>query len=365
MKIWIEAKTPANQNGGITKWFDQIIRYLVQENPENFTLIYPKNSIFNPYPNLKIKRFEVYLPLFFPRKLSILLYDLIIFRLIARFKKPDLIISPYFDVIMPKRINSVISIHDLCFVEVPKSYTYLRRNYFLSIMKFNSRRVCKILTVSDYSKSRIVSFLNFQLNRIFKLPNFCDKELMSYRPSISELEAFKEKFNKHKKSILYSGGLENRKNIPFLVQAIENLNHEGLDIALIVTGYANSKWRKIIDQNLNDNSFIYYLENLTLPQLKVAYESVDGVVYPSLSEGFGRPCLETMALNVPLTCSNLEVFHEVAGNYPIYFDPTNIESLKEGIRSMLERDRSTFINTKFVSVFSQEDGKNLLNFING
>jgi glycosyltransferase involved in cell wall biosynthesis len=365
MKIWIEAKTPANQNGGITKWFDQIITYLYQENPENITLVYPKNSIYTPFPKLKIKRLEVYLPLFFPRKLSMLLYDLIFFRLIARFKKPDLIISPYFDVIMPKRIKSVISIHDLCFLEVPKSYSFLRRNYFLAIMKFNSKRVYKLLTVSEYSKSKIVSFLNFQPDRIFKLPNFCDQELTSYVPSTSELKEFKEKFNEHRKSILYCGGLENRKNIPFLVQAIEDLNYEALDIALIITGFANSKWRKVIDMNLHDNSFIYYLENLTLPQLKVAYQSVDGVVYPSLSEGFGRPCLEAMALNVPLTCSNLEVFHEVAGNYPIYFDPTNLESFKEGIKSMLERDRSAFIETKLVTTFSQKDGKNLMNFING
>ena len=365
MNIWIEAKTPANQNAGITKWFNQIIEYLNQEFPDQLTLIYPKKSAFVPFPNLKIRRKQISLPIFLPKKLSKILYDLFIFRMYAQLKKPDLILSPYFDVIMPKNFNSIISIHDLCFAEVPECYGFFRRNYFLSVMKFNSRKSAKFLTVSNYSKSKISNYLNISSNSIFIFPNFLDADFLSYAPSSNEIEEFQSNYKNYRHTILYSGGLENRKNIPLLAQTIELLNADGFKIALIITGHTNKYWREIIDKSVCEDSFIDYIGELTAAQLKTAYLSVNGVVYPSLSEGFGRPCLEAMVLAVPLACSNLDVFHEIVGEYPIYFDPQDVDSFKHGITLMLERDLNGFKYDTQISTFSDGNARDLIAFISG
>jgi len=63
------------------------------------------------------------------------------------------------------------------------------------------------------------------------------------------------------------------------------------------------------------------------------------VVYPSLCEGFGRVCLEAMEAGAPLACSDLPVMREVAGDYPSYFDPINVESIVSGISLALARQR--------------------------
>jgi glycosyltransferase involved in cell wall biosynthesis len=42
------------------------------------------------------------------------------------------------------------------------------------------------------------------------------------------------------------------------------------------------------------------------------------VLFPSHAEGFGLPGLEAAALDVPLICNDLAVFHETLGDYPVY-----------------------------------------------
>ena len=80
--------------------------------------------------------------------------------------------------------------------------------------------------------------------------------------------------------------------------------------------------------------------------LKIAYESVDVVVYPSRSEGFGRSCIEAMYTNTPLACSNIEVFKEVAADYPKYFNPLDHLDISEKIKlAMMQKcDGSQVLN---------------------
>jgi len=60
-----------------------------------------------------------------------------------------------------------------------------------------------------------------------------------------------------------------------------------------------------------------------------------GVVFPSFSEGFGIPIVEGAMFDVPVICSNLQVFHEVTKNLALYFDPHNPGELADRINEVL------------------------------
>jgi len=335
MNIWIDSKNASSQNAGIAKWSE----YQLSLNDLGFnsklSLIYPSNSKFEPYSGLKVERKKLFSLNRLPSILSTLLYDLFIFRLFAKFNKPDLIFSPYYDVLMPRGIRSIISIHDLCYVEQPALYSKFRRIYFLWIMKKNARRAKLILTVSLTSKDQISKYLNIPGSRIKIIPNYIDYDFSSYSPKTIEIEKFRSKYSDFEKIILYTGGFENRKNIPMLLTAVKTLNANGSRICLLVTGIETDKWiAAITDADLDENS-ISFLGSLTNPELKVAYKSVDAVVYPSLSEGFGRSCIEAMSCQTPLVCSDIPIFREVAGDYPQYFDPRNLQSLVSAVTDVL------------------------------
>lgn len=55
-------------------------------------------------------------------------------------------------------------------------------------------------------------------------------------------------------------------------------------------------------------------------QLGELYRAARCLIFPSFQEGFGLPCLESQANGCPLVCSDIPVFHEVAGEAAIYVD---------------------------------------------
>ena len=78
-----------------------------------------------------------------------------------------------------------------------------------------------------------------------------------------------------------------------------------------------------------------YVHGNDLPNL---YCGADMLVFPSLFEGFGLPILEAMACGVPVACSNLSSMPEIAGGAAILFDPLDVDSIANGIISILSSE---------------------------
>ena len=74
-------------------------------------------------------------------------------------------------------------------------------------------------------------------------------------------------------------------------------------------------------------------------QLKWAYERAAGLLYTSRCEGFGLPLVEAMSLGCPVVASNVSSIPEVAGEAAIYVDPTDRESIRDGIERCLAQGR--------------------------
>ena len=75
---------------------------------------------------------------------------------------------------------------------------------------------------------------------------------------------------------------------------------------------------------------------MPLDELVALYRSAAAVVYPSLYEGFGIPCVEAMACGAPVAASNVASLPEVCGDAAVYLDPTSVESIADAIRRVLD-----------------------------
>ena len=67
------------------------------------------------------------------------------------------------------------------------------------------------------------------------------------------------------------------------------------------------------------------------------YRSAAALVFPSLYEGFGLPPLEAMACGCPVAVSRVAALPEVCGDAAVYFDPTSVETIAQGIVEVLDR----------------------------
>lgn len=63
-----------------------------------------------------------------------------------------------------------------------------------------------------------------------------------------------------------------------------------------------------------------------------------GLLFPSFAEGFGYPLIEALQMQVPVLCSDLTCFHEIAGEMPIYIDTQNRKGWREQILELSTSD---------------------------
>jgi glycosyltransferase involved in cell wall biosynthesis len=106
------------------------------------------------------------------------------------------------------------------------------------------------------------------------------------------------------------------------------------DITLDVVG---SRWldaEKLLLERLELSKRVRHLGRVTDEELGKIYRSARCLIFSSFQEGFGLPCLEAQANGCPLVCSDIPVFHEVAGDGAIYVDSRRGESMAQAVNEL-------------------------------
>jgi glycosyltransferase involved in cell wall biosynthesis len=65
--------------------------------------------------------------------------------------------------------------------------------------------------------------------------------------------------------------------------------------------------------------------------LVTLYNMARLLVFPSLYEGFGFPCIEAMACGCPVVTSSRGALREVSGGFAVHADPEDVTAIADGI----------------------------------
>ena len=368
IRLLIDCKNLALYGGGIAHWIKPLLAHWFRDNEQHeFICVHPAGQGLKKVNLEGCQQYEISWPNFLPRNFRHPYYDNWQFPKVLKQIAPQLLFSPYHDVRLPKKNNSlytIITVHDLCFLDAPKSYPFFIRHYYLWMLQINIKRAHHIITVSQATKQRLLHIFSLTESMISVIPNTLENVFGNYIPLEGDVKNWRKRYGEYnKKIVLYSGGLDYRKNISRLIRSFRLLWHQGYAVTLCITGVLNPKWQQIFSQEELCSKKVQFLGFLSLTELRHAYEAVDGVVYPSLCEGFGRACLEAMACGTPLACSDLPVFREVANDYAYYFDPLDEADIANAIRKSLEAPRPqarrdcryelTRVQSHFVQVMDQ------------
>jgi glycosyltransferase involved in cell wall biosynthesis len=126
--------------------------------------------------------------------------------------------------------------------------------------------------------------------------------------------------------LLYVGARTLYKNFDTLLAAFERWQPQ-VPVDLVVVG---GPWEESEIGRLSGHKRrhqIHLLTHVDDERLASLYRQALAFVYPSLYEGFGIPLLEAMACRCPIVASRIPSNEEIAGDYPVYFDPTSIDDL--------------------------------------
>ncbi|PMP89837.1 MAG: glycosyltransferase family 1 protein, partial [Hydrogenobaculum sp.] len=151
---------------------------------------------------------------------------------------------------------------------------------------------------------------------------------------------------------LMVGTIEPRKNHLLVLKAFHKIWEEDESAPnLVIAGRLGWKYKEVLD-SINTSPFknkkLFFLENPPDAELEYLYQHAKALIMASIREGFGLPVIEAMVRKVPVFASDIPVFREIAGDYPVYFNPYDAESLILAIKSsqnIPKKEPSVILNT--------------------
>jgi glycosyltransferase involved in cell wall biosynthesis len=134
------------------------------------------------------------------------------------------------------------------------------------------------------------------------------------------------------------GTIEPRKNIGFLLDVWDGLTGDD-DPHLILCGRRGWMNEDVFARLDQSPPRVHELSELNDETMWGLLKNSNGLLFPSLAEGFGYPALEAERLKVPLICNPLPVFKEVLGDTPIYAGESDCYVWREEINKLAQRRR--------------------------
>ncbi|MFN9300685.1 MAG: glycosyltransferase family 4 protein [Acidobacteriota bacterium] len=232
----------------------------------------------------------------------------------------------------------VVSVHDVSYIERPEYFTRARRVQLRMTVTHTIRRAAKVLTVSEFSRQRILAAYDVAPERIEVIHNAVSPHFHPV-PAKTAFTTVSEKFGVQWPYVLSVGDLQPRKNQIGLIAAFEELarNHPQLPHHLVLVGkptwFAPRVYEAARASGLGER--IHFTDFVNDEDLLHLYNAAELFVFPSFYEGFGLPILEAQACGRAVACSNTSAMPEVANSAAVLFDPGKKSELVVAMRDLL------------------------------
>jgi glycosyltransferase involved in cell wall biosynthesis len=243
-------------------------------------------------------------------------------RAIPPTPRPAVFFSPGYTAPLFPKIPFVFCIHDLNYLECPENRDPLKVLYFQTLTKRACAQAASILTVSEFTRHRLLNWLSIDPSKIHTVGNGVDP---AYRPE-------GEPFSHPAPYLLCVSNRRPHKNEERLLQAFAQVA-PSIDLPLLFTGPPT---RELLETctALGIQNRVRFLGWIPESQFPALYRSAHALLFPSLYEGFGLPVLEAMASGTPVLTSTETSLPEISAGAALLVNPRDPEAIALGIQQI-------------------------------
>ncbi len=254
----------------------------------------------------------------------------------------DLVHYPYFDPFfrtlpLIKKHKTVVTVHDLTPLVFPQHFPAgIKGKLIWETQKIVLKQVDAIITDSHASKKDILKLVGIPDEKVSVAYLAAGEEFRVIKSSGHK--AIKIKYNLPEKFVLYVGDVTWNKNIPRLIQAIQEI-----DVPIVMIGKAlieknfdtTNQWNKSLvtfHELIKDDNRIIRLGFIPTEDVVAIYNLATVLALPSLYEGFGLPLVEAMQCGCPIVTTDDASIPEIVDNAAMYVDGYDSHSIARGIK---------------------------------
>jgi glycosyltransferase involved in cell wall biosynthesis len=241
--------------------------------------------------------------------------------------------------------RQVVTIHDMLALDHPEWLSRKFAAWYRFLIPRLVKRVRHIITVSEFSRSRLRALTNIDDAKITVIPNAADPKF--HPRTATEIAATTSVLalpSQH--YILTVGSLAPRKNLPRLLAAwgaVHNMLPESL--WLVVAGMEGKP--QVFGRASAPGAIpprVHFTGHVPEAHLPALYAGAAGFTCLSEYEGFGLPPLEAMASGVPVLVSTGTAFPEVVGDAGLYADSLDVNAIAKGLLRLANEPALTMEN---------------------
>ena len=202
------------------------------------------------------------------------------------------------------------------------------------------RRADLWLAISESSRREGIDHLGLADDRSVNISTDADAHFQPLKISAESEQEMRQKYGLSRPFVMYTGGIDHRKNIDGLIRAFSRLPaslRKAHQLAIVCSAQPESRHmleQLAAQQGLSKDELV-----LTgfVPEddLVALYNLCALFVFPSWHEGFGLPALEAMRCGVPVIGANTSSLPEVIGLDEALFDPHSDEAMAWAIERAL------------------------------
>ncbi|MFM1990502.1 MAG: hypothetical protein RJA99_3459 [Pseudomonadota bacterium] len=226
--------------------------------------------------------------------------------------------SPAYNAPLLSRRPFVVTVHDLCYLDLARTTGRLRQVYTATVVRDRCHAARGVVTVSAFSRARLLDRFGLDADSV---------EVVS--PGVSD--AFFEDGPVASFARPYVLGVGNRSPHKNEARTIEAFAASGLAAThdFVLSGQPRPLGPAA------ESVRPRFLGRLDDRELAAMYRGADALIFVSLYEGFGSPAAEAMACGTPVLCSRGGALEETTGDAALHVDPESVADIAAGMERIV------------------------------